>query len=103
VWWSVELLLLRSRLPPGLFLDILAGCRLRLDCSDSRRYSLGTGVMVPVVLLERFAVVQRNLGVDGLLSSMLLAQVVRVVLMGCGNYTKLDTVCPFTEVRTTRC
>jgi hypothetical protein len=58
--------------------------------------------MVLLVLSGRSAVVQRNLGVERPLSSTLLIQVVRVVLVGCDNYTKPDTVRPSTGVRTTR-
>jgi hypothetical protein len=59
--------------------------------------------MVPLVLSGRFAVVQHSLGVERPLSSTLLIQVVRVVLVGCDNYVKPDIVCPSTRVRTTRC
>jgi hypothetical protein len=79
------------------------GCRLRLDYSDSRRYSLDTRGVVPLVLLGKFAVLRRSLGVERLLSSTLLVQVVRVVLVGCGNFVKPDIVHPSTRVRTTRC
>jgi hypothetical protein len=59
--------------------------------------------MVPLVLPGRFAVVQHSLGVERPLSSMLLIQVVRVVLVGCNNYVKPDIVRPSTRVRTTCC
>jgi hypothetical protein len=59
--------------------------------------------MVPLGLLGRFAVVQRSLGVERLLSSTLLVQVVQVVLVGCDKFVKPDIVRPSTKVRTTRC
>ena len=59
--------------------------------------------MVPLALPGRFAVVQRSLGAERLLSSTLLIQVVRVVLVECDNYVKPDIVRPSTRVRTTRC
>jgi hypothetical protein len=59
--------------------------------------------MVPLVLPGRFVVVQRNLGVERLLSSTRLVQVVRVVFVGYDNCVKLDIVCPSTEVRATHC
>ena len=59
--------------------------------------------MVPLVLLGRFAVVQRSLSVEHLLSSTLLVRVVRVVLVVCDNYAKPDIIRPATEVHTTRC
>jgi hypothetical protein len=58
--------------------------------------------MVPLVLLERSVVVQRSLGVERLLSSTLLILVVQVVLAGCDNFMKPDSVHPSTRVRTTR-
>ena len=59
--------------------------------------------MVPLVLPGRFVVVQRSPGVERLLSSTRLVQVVRVVLAGYDNCVKPDIVRPSTRVRTTRC
>jgi hypothetical protein len=59
--------------------------------------------MVPLVLLARFVVVRRSPGAVRLLSSMLLGQAVRVVLVGCSNCTRPDIVRLSTEVHTTRC
>jgi hypothetical protein len=100
---SVELLLLRSRPLLGLFLDTLAGYLLHLGYFDSRHYSQGTKAMVPLGLLGRFVVVQRNLGAGRLLSSMCLVRVVQVVLVGYGSFVKPGIVRPSTRVRTTRC
>jgi hypothetical protein len=82
---------------------MLVGCRLHLGYSDSRRCFLGTRVLVPLVLSGRFVVVQLSLGAERLLSSTLLIQVVRVVLVGYDNYVKPDIVHPSTRVRTTHC
>jgi hypothetical protein len=59
--------------------------------------------MTLLVLPERFAVVQRSLGVERPLSSTLLVQVVRVVWGECDNYARLDIVRLSTEVHTTHC
>jgi hypothetical protein len=59
--------------------------------------------MVPLGLSERFAVVQHSSGVERLLSSTLLVQVVQVVLVGCDKFVKPDIVHPSTKVRTTCC
>jgi hypothetical protein len=58
--------------------------------------------MVPLVLPERSVVVQRSLGVECPLSSMLLILVMQVVSAGYDNFVKPDSVHPSTRVRTTR-
>jgi hypothetical protein len=60
-------------------------------------------VVVPLGLSGRFAVVLHSLGVECLLSSTPLIQVVRVVLVGYDNFMKPDIVRPSTRVRATRC
>jgi hypothetical protein len=57
--------------------------------------------MVLLGLLGKFVVVQRNLGVERLLSSTLLVQVVRVVLVGFDSSSKPDIVRLSTKVRAT--
>jgi hypothetical protein len=77
------------------------GYQLRLGYFDSRCCFLGIRVMVPLVLPGRSAVVQRSLDVEHPLSSTLLVQVVRVVLVGYDSYVKPDIIRPSTRVRTT--
>jgi hypothetical protein len=59
--------------------------------------------MVPLVLLVRFAAVRRSLDAVRLLFSTLLGRAVQVVLAGCNNCARLDTIRLSTEVRTTHC
>jgi hypothetical protein len=59
--------------------------------------------MVPLGLLERFVVARRSSDAERLLFSTRLVRVVRVVLVGYGNFVKPGIVCPSTRVRTTRC
>jgi hypothetical protein len=79
------------------------GYRLRLGYSDFHRFVLGTRVVVPLGLSGKSVVVPRSLDVERPLSSTLPIQVVRVVLVGCDNFVKLDIIRPSTRVRATRC
>jgi hypothetical protein len=58
--------------------------------------------VVPSGLLGRFAVVLRSLDVERPLSSTLLIQVVRVVLVGYDSSVKPGIIRPSTRVRATR-
>jgi hypothetical protein len=67
-----------------------------------RRYVRGTKAMVPLVPPGRFVVVPCNPDAVRLLFSTCLILAVRVVLVGCDNFAKLDIVRLSTRVRTTR-
>jgi hypothetical protein len=75
--------------------------QLRLDYSDFRRYCLGIGAMVLLLLLVRFAVVRHNPGAVHLLFSTLLVRAVQAGLLGCDNCARPDIIHLSTEVRTT--